>query len=77
MIEILLFVVIAIGIGTRLLSVIDGVIEVFQHYLGLKVAQLDAEIRKISMENNSDFEQAVSQIGFDLTPNVEEDDLND
>lgn len=77
MIEILLFVVITIGIGSRLLSIIDGIIEVFQHYLGVKMAKLDSQIQKISMENQAECGQAMPQIGFDLTPDIEEDDLDD
>ena len=77
MIEILLFVVIAIGIGPRILSIIAGLIEVFQHYLGVKMAKLDAQIQKISMENQSELGQAMPQIGFQITPNIEEDDLDD
>ena len=77
MIEILLFVVIAIGIGPRILSIIDGLIEVFQHYLGVKMAKFDAQIQKISMENQSELGQVMPQIGFQITPNIEEDDLDD
>lgn len=77
MIEILLFVVIATGIGPRILSIIDGLIEVFQHYLGVKMAKLDSQIQKISMENQAEFGQAMPQIGFHLTPDIEEDDLDD
>lgn len=75
MIEILLFVV--ISIGPRILSIIDGLIEVFQHYLGVKMAKLDSQIQKISMENQAEFGQAMPQIGFHLTPDIEEDDLDD
>ena len=75
--EVLLFTVIAIGIGPRLLSIIDGLIEVFHHYLGLRMAKLDAQIQKTSMESQGETGYVMPQIGFDLTPDIEEDDLDD
>jgi hypothetical protein len=41
------------------------------------MAKLDAQIQKISMESQAETGYAMPQIGFDLTPDIEEDDLDD
>lgn len=55
MTNILLFVVIAIGIGIRILPILDSFVELIQHYIGLQIQKIDKQMQKVAMEVQKEF----------------------
>lgn len=69
-----IIILLGIEIGMRVLPMIDGLIELYNHFLAVQVQKLDNQIQDLAMDNQKKYGHAMPQIGFDLTPDSEEDD---